>query len=111
MWKKTMERNERKVVDKVFFVVTAPLVVSCFTGNPVMSIVSSCLITCGFASLWLVANELEDPFGYDENDIAMVQYHEVCVRAVERTISNHGHRSVSPRARNPPPTSASPATK
>ena len=59
----------------------------------------------------LVANELEDPFGYDENDIAMVQYHEVCARAVERTISNHGHRSVSPRARNPPPTSASPATK
>lgn len=95
----------------IFFVVTAPLVVSCFTGNPVMSIVSSCLITCGFASLWLVANELEDPFGYDENDIAMVQYHEVCARAVERTISNHGHRSVSPRARNPPPTSASPATK
>ena len=60
----------------LFFILTAPLVVSCFTGNLFMSIFTSCAVTGGFASLWLVANELEDPFGYDENDLAMSEYHE-----------------------------------
>lgn len=70
----------------MFFVLTSPLVVSCFTGHPIMSIVTSCLITSGFASLWLVANELEDPFGYDANDIEMKQYHEEFKSALKSSL-------------------------
>ena len=60
----------------LFFNLTSPLVVTCFTGNVAMSVVTSVLVTCGFSSLWLVANELEDPFGHDPNDMPMTLYHE-----------------------------------
>ena len=33
-------------------------------------------MVCGFSAMWLVANELEDPFGSDPNDLPMVGYHE-----------------------------------
>ena len=38
--------------------------------------VASIIVVGGFVALWLVANELEDPFGYDANDMPMLQYHE-----------------------------------
>ena len=41
-----------------------------------MSVLTAALIAGGFTALWLVANELEDPFGVDHNDLPMLQYHE-----------------------------------
>ena len=32
-----------------------------------------------FTALWLIANELEDPFGPDPNDMPMLQFHQACV--------------------------------
>jgi len=58
-----------------FFNFTAPVVIACFTGNLAMSIVSAIIVVSGFSALWLVANELEDPFGYDANDMPMIRYH------------------------------------
>lgn len=43
-----------------------------------MSVLTASLVTGGFTALWLVANELEDPFGTDYNDLPMLGYHEVC---------------------------------
>ena len=47
----------------IFFNLTSPLVVSCFTGNLVMSIITSILVTAGFSSLWLVAQGAARPPG------------------------------------------------
>jgi len=58
-----------------FFNLTAPVVITCFTGHVAMSVISSIIVTSGFSALWLVANELEDPFGYDANDMPMIRYH------------------------------------
>jgi len=33
------------------------------------------VVTMGFTAMWLVANELEDPFGGDANDIDVMSYH------------------------------------
>ena len=38
--------------------------------------IRSCIVVCGFCAMWLVANELEDPFGSDPNDLPMIGYHE-----------------------------------
>ena len=59
----------------VFFNLTAPIVIACFTGNMLMSIFASVVVVSGFSALWLVANELEDPFGFDANDMPMSKYH------------------------------------
>ena len=32
-------------------------------------------VVAGFTAMWLVANELEDPFGADANDIDVLHYH------------------------------------
>eukprot|EP00966_Prymnesium_polylepis_P023734 546579-Prymnesium_polylepis.1 len=32
-----------------------------------MSVIASVVVVAGFCALWLVANELEDPFGFDPN--------------------------------------------
>lgn len=69
-----------------FFNFTAPVVIACFTGNLVMSIVSSIIVVSGFSALWLVANELEDPFGYDANDMPMIHYHNDFCRALDGTV-------------------------
>ena len=72
----------------IFFNITSPLVVSCFTGNIAMSIITSVLVTSGFSSLWLVANELEDPFGHDPNDIPMTLYHEDFKAALRASLTS-----------------------
>ena len=35
----------------------------------------SMVVVAGFTAMWLVANELEDPFGADANDIDVLGYH------------------------------------
>lgn len=57
------------------FNILCPIAVARFTENIVMSGLTAALITGGFTALWLVANELEDPFGTDHNDLPVLQYH------------------------------------
>ena len=53
--------------------VRSPVVISCFVGGDghpmsvLMSVMASVVVVAGFCALWLVANELEDPFGFDPN--------------------------------------------
>ena len=50
-----------------------------------MSIVSAIIVVSGFSALWLVANELEDPFGYDANDMPMIRYHNEFCQFLDNT--------------------------
>jgi predicted membrane chloride channel (bestrophin family) len=66
------------------FVLFTPLAIAAFTGQVASSVLISMIVVGGFAAMWLVANELEDPFGDDANDLPMVGYHEHFVRALMR---------------------------
>ena len=46
----------------------------------------SAVVVAGFTAMWLVANELEDPFGSDANDIDVLSYHERFCEALEYTV-------------------------
>jgi predicted membrane chloride channel (bestrophin family) len=59
-----------------FFILLTPLSIACFTTSVTMSIITSCIVVGGFSGIWMVANELEDPFGSDANDLPMYEYHE-----------------------------------
>lgn len=41
----------------------------------VVSVGLSAFVVCGFTAMWMVANELEDPFGEDGNDLDVLDYH------------------------------------
>ena len=51
------------------FNILCPLAIARFTENTVMSIITGALVTGGFTALWLVANELEDPFGLNLKEL------------------------------------------
>lgn len=58
------------------FNLLAPIAIARFTEDVAMSIITAVLISGGFTAMWLVANEMEDPFGADHNDLPVLQYHE-----------------------------------
>ena len=59
----------------LFATVSTPIVLSCYIGHLAMSVFASGVVVAGFCGLWLVANELEDPFGSGQNDLPMLEYH------------------------------------
>ena len=68
------------------FSVITPIAVACFTRNIVVSVLIAVTVVGGFGAMWLVANELEDPFGADDNDLPLVEYHEHFVKSVYAVI-------------------------
>ena len=58
------------------FNLLGPIAIARFTEDISMSVITAALITGGFTAMWLVANELEDPFGADHNDLPVLHYHE-----------------------------------
>jgi len=72
----------------VLLIFFAPLILSCYIGHVAMSIFASGVVVSGFSGLWLVANELEDPFGSDDNDMPMIMYHDHFVAAIESSLSS-----------------------
>ena len=61
----------------LFFTVLSPVAIACFTPNSViLSAILSLVVVGSFSALWLVANEMEDPFGGQANDMPMLAYHE-----------------------------------
>ena len=61
----------------LLFTVLAPVAVACFTPKSViLSAVTSFIVVGSFTAIWLVANEMEDPFGCEANDMPMLSYHE-----------------------------------
>ena len=66
----------------IMFACITPVAVACFTRNVVLSVLISILIVGGFGAMWLVTNELEDPFGSDDNDLALVHYHDLFAQSI-----------------------------
>lgn len=72
----------------LLFQVLTPVAIACFSTpevepddvNRVLAVIVSVFLSMisvgGFTAMWLVANELEDPFGQDANDIDILGYHE-----------------------------------
>lgn len=65
-----------------FFVLIAPVAVGVFTASAssswhtmLLAVFLAFFINSNFTAMWLVANELEDPFGLEANDIPMMSFH------------------------------------
>jgi len=58
------------------FIVTAPLAISAFTDSVAVAVIFSALIVGSFTAMWLLANEMEDPFGSEPNDMPVLKLHE-----------------------------------
>jgi len=58
------------------FNVLAPIAIACFTETLALTMVLAFAISGGFTAMWVVANELEEPFGVDDNDLPMLEFHE-----------------------------------
>jgi len=71
----------------VIFFVTCPVGIACLVLNSLeettdasyaltaVVVIATMFTVASFTALWLIANELEDPFGDDPNDMPMVQFH------------------------------------
>ena len=59
----------------LLFTCLAPFAIGAFTTNAAFSVATSAITCAGFAAMFLVANELEDPFGSDHNDLPVVEEH------------------------------------
>ena len=55
-----------------------------------VSCVLSMVVVAGFTAMWLVANELEDPFGTDANDIDVLTYHRKFVSTLDHLCNSGG---------------------
>ena len=53
-----------------------PIAIASFTAVPWLSIGTTAVTVISFYAVFIVANELEDPFGSDVNDMPMLEYHE-----------------------------------
>ena len=66
----------------LFYTIVTPFAVGAFTSSYsqewptiVLSAFLSAFIVGSFTAMWLVANELEDPFGMEPNDISIMEFH------------------------------------
>lgn len=61
----------------LLFTVITPMGIASLMNPSIWApaLVSSVVVGC-YVALWVVANELEDPFGSDPNDLPMIAYHE-----------------------------------
>jgi len=58
----------------VFNLVT-PIAIARFTGSILSSVLISMVVVGGYTAVWIIANDLEDPFGADATDLPLMQYH------------------------------------
>lgn len=79
------------------FNVLAPISIGCFASPSVaddpasvvaiiFSVITAMIVAAGFTAMWLVANELEDPFGVDDNDLPMLEYHRQFDAAIHKLL-------------------------
>ena len=57
------------------FIVLEPIAIACFSSTLSMSVITSVVSVGGFVSMWLVANEMESPFGTEANSLDLRNYH------------------------------------
>jgi predicted membrane chloride channel (bestrophin family) len=72
----------------IFSVLLCPIAIASFTTLPWLSITTTALTVTSFYSVFIVANELEDPFGAEDNDMPMIEYHEEFCASLCALITN-----------------------
>jgi len=60
----------------LFNLILTPIAVATYTSELWLSLVTVAVTVMSFYSAFIVANEMEDPFGSEENDVPMLEYHE-----------------------------------
>mmetsp|Transcript_28742 Transcript_28742/g.66321 ORF Transcript_28742/g.66321 Transcript_28742/m.66321 type:complete len:428 (-) Transcript_28742:655-1938(-) len=60
----------------IVFMFTAPIVVAAYVDDVALAVFLSFFSTCSSVALDEVAKEIEDPFGFDPNDLPLTQLHE-----------------------------------
>ena len=70
----------------LIFMIITPIAIPCFSSNGPFAIGASVVVVGAFSSLWMLANDLEDPFGQDANDMPMVEYHEEFCRSLQEAL-------------------------
>ena len=60
----------------VFSCLLCPIAIASFTSVIWLSVLTTVVTVISFYSVFIVANELEDPFGTEVNDMPMIEYHE-----------------------------------
>eukprot|EP00322_Chrysochromulina_rotalis_P001240 CAMPEP_0115851404 /NCGR_PEP_ID=MMETSP0287-20121206/12466_1 /TAXON_ID=412157 /ORGANISM="Chrysochromulina rotalis, Strain UIO044" /LENGTH=526 /DNA_ID=CAMNT_0003305439 /DNA_START=109 /DNA_END=1689 /DNA_ORIENTATION=- len=60
----------------LFAIVLAPIAIASFTPTLWLSLVTTAVTTISFFAIFIVANEMEDPFGNEATDMPMIEYHE-----------------------------------
>jgi len=60
----------------LFNLILAPIAIATYTSELWLSLLMTTVTAMSFYSAFIIANEMEDPFGSDENDVPMLEYHE-----------------------------------
>lgn len=72
----------------VFSCVLCPIAIASFTPVLWLSITTTVVTVLSFYAVFIVANELEDPFGTEDNDMPMIEFHEEFCASLCMLISN-----------------------
>jgi hypothetical protein len=59
----------------ITFNLLAPVAIACFSSTYSMSMITTSVVVGAFCAMWLVANEMEDPFGTEANHLDLRQFH------------------------------------
>ncbi|KAL1525820.1 hypothetical protein AB1Y20_020658 [Prymnesium parvum] len=70
------------------FTLLAPFAIASFTKTVTMSVLCSAIIVGSFTLMWLVANEMEDPYGGEECDLPMLEYHEAFNHSMQTLLAH-----------------------
>jgi len=65
-----------------------PLAISAVTPSLVLAIAATFVIVGSFYAIFIVANDMEDPFGNQLNDMPMLSYHEEFCASIYAMLSN-----------------------
>ena len=69
----TSRSNPHHTVESVSH---SPIAVASFTSILWLALVMSFVTVLSFYAVFVIANDLEDPFGTDDNDMPMLEFHE-----------------------------------
>lgn len=57
------------------FNILCPIAVACFSSTISMAVITTVVVVGSFCAMWLVANEMEDPFGTEANHLDLRLFH------------------------------------
>jgi len=68
--------------------ILAPIAISAFTASFVLAVIATFVVVGSFYAIFIVANDMEDPFGNQLNDMPMLSYHEEFCATIYAFLTN-----------------------